>query len=82
MSAPMKTFKYNSATQIFTLGIGTMLLSCFVTSAQDPPKLDSENSVLLSWPVSSDDYIVLSSVEANGPWIPCLEPIARRLDDG
>ena len=39
----MKRFKYNSATQIFTLGIGTMLLSCFVTSAQEPPKLDSED---------------------------------------
>ena len=76
----MKTLKYISTTQIFTLGIGTMLLGCFVTSAQDPPKLDIENSVLLSWPVSSDDYIVLSSAEANGPWIPCLEPIARGPD--
>ena len=42
------------------------------------PEMDIERAAaVISWPVSATNYIVLSAANPDGPWIPCLDPVAR-----
>jgi len=60
-----------------------LLIPLLATSllAQTGPELTIQHSTngtcLLNWPVTTNDYVVLSATNVGGPWEPCLNRIAE-----
>lgn len=55
-----------------------VIASTLTALADEPPPLDIDHAAaVISWPASGKDYIVLSSATPDGPWIPCLDPVAQ-----
>ena len=79
----MKTPSQTPGSSFRTLGrLGRLFLlpalALSLPAQTNGPEINIERAAaVISWPVSATNYIVLSSANpTNGPWYPCLDPIA------